>query len=186
MAVQPVAHRFTVDEYHRMAEALGADARVELLEGEIVDMAPIGSHHAACVAQLVRLFQASLGDRAIVWPQNPVLLGDLSEPQPDVALLRLRPDRYVGALPGVDDVLQLVEIGDASAVWDAQHKLPLYADAGVAEVWLVNLPAGSIEVCRLPTDGAYRDRVTHYPGDFVAPEAFPDIVVEVASILSPA
>jgi len=188
MAVQPVAHhRFTVDEYHRMAEAgiFDEDSRVELLRGEIVEMAAIGSHHAACVRRLVALFAAPLQGRAIVSVHDPILLDDFSEPEPDVALLRRRDDYYEHAHPTPDDVLLVVEVGDTTAVGDAEHKLPLYAGAGVAEVWLVNLPAGHIEVCRQPDDGAYRDRVARHQGDHIAPEAFPDAVVEVASILPP-
>jgi len=188
MAVQPVAHRFTVDDYYRMADAgiLGADERVELLQGEIIEMAPIGSHHAACVRQLSRLFHQQLGGRAIVSVQDPVRLDDLSEPQPDVALLRPRPDDYAGAHPTPGDVLLLVEVGDTTAAWDARHKLPLYAAAGVGEVWLVNLVAGAVEVCLRPEGGAYTDRRSFGPEAGVAPEAFPDVVIDVGDLLPPA
>ncbi len=188
MAVQPVAHRFTVEDYYLMADTgiLGPDERVELLQGKIIEMAPIGSHHAACVTRLDRLFQQSLGARAIVLVQNPVRLDDLSEPQPDIALLRPRRDDYAGAHPTPGDILLLVEVGDTTAAWDARHKLPLYAAAGVGEVWLVNLVAGAVEVCLRPEGGAYTDRRSFGPGAGVAPEAFPDIVIDVEDLLPPA
>ncbi len=108
MAAQPVAHRFTVEDYYRMADAgiLGADDWVELLQGEIIEVALIGSHHAGCVRQLSRLFHQQLGGRAIVSVQGPVRLDDLSEPQPDVALLRTRHDNYASAHPRPGDMHQ--------------------------------------------------------------------------------
>ncbi len=167
------------------AEIFDEDSRVELLQGAIVETPAVGSHHAACVKRLVALFAAPLQGRAIASVQDPIRLDDFSEPEPDVALLRPRDDYYEHAHPTPDDVLLVIEVGDTTAAGDAEHKLPLYAGAGVAEVWLVNLPAGHIEVCRLPEDGAYRDRVARHHGDLIAPEAFPDAAVEVASILPP-
>ncbi len=124
---------FTVAEYHRMAEAgvLGEDDRVELLEGEIVQMTPIGSRHAACVARLTHLFVDRLQGRAQVNVQNPVHLSERSEPQPDLALLRPRPDFYARAHPGPADVLLLVEVAETSSDVDWTVKIPLYAGAGV-------------------------------------------------------
>lgn len=121
MAVQLLKRLFTVAEYHRMAEAgiLGEDDRVELIEGEIVGMTPISSRHAGQVNRLVRLFTQRLGGRAILSVQNPIRLGEHSEPQPDVALLRPRPDFYATAHPGSEDVLLVIEVADLSAC-DAQ------------------------------------------------------------------
>lgn len=159
MAVEPVPHRFTVDEYHRMAEAglFGEDDRVELLEGEVVETAPIGSRHAACVRRLNRAFGQRLGSRVIVAVQDPVRLGERSEPQPDVALLRLRADDYAARHPAPEDLMLVVEVADTSRVWDREHKVPLYAAAGVSGIWLVDVLAEEIEVFRRPDDGAYRD-----------------------------
>ncbi len=156
--------------------------------GELVEIAAIGSHHAACVRRLTRLFSQSLGDRALVWVQNPVRLDDFSEPEPDVALLCPRADYYEHAHPTPADVFLAVEVGDTgdtTAVSDAESKLPLYADAGVVEVWLVNLHSRRVEVCRRPEDGAYIERVRCGRGDPVAPGAFPDLVIDIASILPP-
>ena len=152
-------HRFTVDEYHRMAEVglLGEDDRVELLEGEIIDMSPIGSRHAACVNRLTRLLATGLGDRAIVAVQNPVRVSDLSEPQPDLAVLRARDDFYAEQLPGPADVLLLIEVADTSLAFDRHVKVPLYARAGVPEVWVVDLDGEVVEVFRGPGPEGYAD-----------------------------
>jgi Uma2 family endonuclease len=156
MAVQPAPYRFTVGEYYQMAESgiFNEDDRVELLEGEIVEMAPIGSRHAASVRRISRSFFEHLSGKATVSVQNPVRLNEQSEPQPDVVLLRHRPDYYAGGHPGPEDILLLVEVGDTTAAWDRERKLPLYAAAGVREVWLVDLPAGTVEVCRRPEGAA--------------------------------
>src|SRR5687768_14286477 len=128
-------HRFTVDEYHRMAEAgiLNEDDRVELIRGEIVQMTPIGSRHASCVARLNDLLIGHLRGRAVLWPQNPLTILPDSEPQPDVVLLRYRDDFYRNALPGPEDVALLIEIADTSLRYDQRLKAPLYAEADVAE-----------------------------------------------------
>jgi Uma2 family endonuclease len=152
---------FTKNEYHRMIEAgiLREDDRVELIEGNIIAMAPIGSRHVACVNRFNRLLNQALGDRAQVSVQNPVSLTRYSEPQPDIAVLRPREDFYSAALPGPEDILLIVEVADASAVADRQDKLPLYARAGIPEVWLVDWIEERVEVCQEPwTDGSYRVR----------------------------
>lgn len=186
MAVQPVRHRFTVGEYHQMAEGgvFTEDDRVELLEGEIVEMAPIGSRHAACVTRLSRLFFGRVAGRAVVWVQNPVRLGEHSEPQPDVALLRPRADDYAGSHPGPDDVLVLVEVGETTEAWDREHKLPLYASAGVSEVWLVDLDARTVEAFRQPEGGAYREVERVGPGESLGPHAFKDLSLAASDLLA--
>ena len=134
-------HRLNVDEYHRMAEAgiLGPDARVELIEGEIIDMAPIGSRHAAVVRQLAHILHQNVGYQAIVSTQNPVRLDEYSEPEPDLALLRPRDDFYATAHPGPGDILLIIEVADTSLRYDREIKIPLYARHGIPEVWLVDL-----------------------------------------------
>ena len=185
MAVQPVRHRFTVAEYHQMAGAgiFGEDDRVELLEGEVVEMAPIGSRHAACVKRLNRLFQEQAAERVIVAVQDPVRLGQLSEPQPDLALLRPRHDYYASGHPGPEDVLLIVEVAETTAAWDRQHKVPLYASAGVAEVWLVDLGAGVVEACREPAGGAYAVVRRAGAGETLTPLALPTLTVAVDDIM---
>ncbi len=174
-------HRFSVADYHRMADAgvLGEDDRVELIEGEIVEMAAIGSVHSSRVMRIDRSFQSQLGGRAVVWVQNPVRLGDLSEPEPDVALLRPREDDYGGGLPVVADILLLVEVADSSVAYDRDVKLPLYAAHGIVEVWLVDLPAGVVEVWTEPDATGYTSLRRMGPGRSLSPLAFPDITFPV-------
>ncbi len=176
---------FTVAEYHQMLASgiLGEDDRVELIEGEIIEMNPIGSRHAACVRRLARTFFEQVAGRAIVSVQDPVRLGDRSEPQPDLALLKPRPDFYAGAHPGPEDVLLLVEVADASADYDREVKLPLFARAGVSEVWLVDLEGRTIEVYRHPTAAGYRDASRLAAGEEVSPQALPDIRARVDQVL---
>lgn len=140
-----------------VAGLFGVDARLELIEGEIIDMAPIGSRHAACVNRLTRLLTSRLGDRAVVSVQSPVRLGDLSEPQPDVAVLAPRDDFYAAAHPGPADIAVLVEVADTTLGWDRGVKVPLYARAGVAEVWVVDLASEVVEVFRQPGLDGYAE-----------------------------
>jgi hypothetical protein len=151
-------HRYTVEEYLRMGEAgiLRADDRVELIEGEIAEMAPIGSRHAAFVRRLQRALDRAVGERAIVSVQNPIVLGPRSAPQPDLALLQPRADFYEPAHPGPADVILLVEVADTTQRYDRQVKLPLYARHGVPEAWLVDLEENAIEVFREPSADGYR------------------------------
>lgn len=134
-------HRLTVEDYHRMGEVgiLSEDARVELIEGELIDMAPIGSQHAGTVSALTDVFTSALHGRAIVAVQSPVTLDDQSEPQSDLAILKFRGDYYRAAHPGSADVLLLIEVADTSAAYDRGIKVELYARYGIPEVWLVDL-----------------------------------------------
>lgn len=185
MPVRLLTRRFTVEEYYRMAQAgiLSEDDRVELIEGAIVEMAAIGSRHAGCVKRLQRLFHRRVGERAVVSVQNPVRLGRYSEPQPDLALLRLRPDFYASAHPGPGDVLLIVEVSETSADADREVKVPLYARAGVPEVWLVDLEGQVIEVCRKPSAEGYREARQVRRGEALSPEAFPDLAPAADEIL---
>jgi hypothetical protein len=168
---------FTVEEYHRMAEAgiLGANERVELIEGEIIEMAPIGPRHAGGVINANRLFITRLGDRAVVSPQNPVVIRPRSEPQPDLLLLRPRAVSYSRELPASHDVLLAVEVADATVRFDRLVKARLYARAGIPEFWLCLAMDGAIEVYRGPGADAYASVTLHGPGQTVSPLAFPDV-----------
>jgi len=186
MAIALRRYRFTVDEYERLAQAnvLTQCDRVELLDGEIVEMTPIGDRHASVVARLTSLFSKHLGDRAIVWPQNPIRLPVVrSMPQPDVVLLRRRVDFYASGKPGPDDVPLLVEVMDTSAETDRRVKLPLYARAGIAETWLVELATDRVETFRRPTTTGYGEAATLERGQRLAPQAFPDLVLLVDDLL---
>lgn len=184
MPVRLLKRHFTVEEYHRMAQAgiLSEDDRVELVEGEIVEMVPIGSRHAACVGRLTALFSA-VQTGGIVWVQNPIRLGEHSEPQPDLTLLRPRGDFYASGHPGPQDVLLVVEVAETSADADREVKVPLYARAGIAEVWLVDLEQDVVDVFRDPSQEGYRTISQHRRGDSLAPAALPGIRLDVREIL---
>jgi len=169
----------TVDEYYKMADSglIAPDSRVELLDGEIVEMAPIGSPHAACVSWLDAALGRLLAGRAIVRVQNPIRLSRFSEPEPDLALVRPTEDFYRHAHPGPGDVFLLVEVADSTAKFDRKRKVPMYLAAGIPEVWLVDLNLKLVEVC------VGNAVVTYRPGDTLSPRPFPDIAIEVSKIL---
>jgi Uma2 family endonuclease len=179
-------YRFTVAEYHRMGEAgiLPEDSRIELIAGDIVVREPIGSYHAGTVNRLNRLWTSMLGERVVVQVQNPVeLTEDDTEVQPDVTLLRPRPDFYASSHPVAADVLLLIEVADTSLTRDRRVKIPLYARAGIREVWLVDLAGDRLEVHRDPQAGRYRHTRTFERGESVGPEAFPDLTAAIADLL---
>ncbi|TVR60400.1 MAG: Uma2 family endonuclease [Gemmatimonadales bacterium] len=177
--------RFTVHEYYRMAEAgiLAPGERVELIEGEIVQMAAIGSRHAGCVNRLTRLLMEASGNRAVVAIQNPVRLSQISEPEPDVAILRPRPDQYADAHPGPGEVLLIIEVADTTLDLDRGVKALLYAGAGIAEYWLVDLPGERVEVRREPGEEGYGEVTTHQRGEVLRPLGLPGAEVAVDAIL---
>ena len=159
------------------------DDRVELIDGEIVEMAAIGSRHAGGVNRVSSFFSGALGNRAIISVQNPVRLGRYSEPQPDVVLLRPRPDFYGDSHPGPDDVFLIVEVADSSIDYDRGVKVPLYAQSGIQELWLVDLEQERVEVYREPKKEGYRV-VRHFArGDSLSPQAFPDASLTVDGVL---
>ena len=186
MTVPLRKYRFTVADYHRMAHAgiLGEGDRVELIDGEIIEMSPIGSRHAACVNRLTRLLVTKLGDRAVVAVQNPVRLSDLSEPQPDFAVLRPRQGAYADRHPGPADILLLIEVADTSLPVDEQVKAPLYAMAGIPELWIVDLGGRSIEVLLDPTEQGYRTAQRVRGTEAIRPFAFSDVEFVASDILA--
>ena len=187
MPVELLRRRFTVDDYHRMAKAgiLGDDDRVELIDGEIFEVAPIGSRHASTVNRLNRLLSQYSGGRFLVSAQNPIQLGEQSEPQPDIALLRLRPDFYASSHPKAEDVLLVVEVADTTVQYDREVKLPLYAGSGIVETWLVNIDTETIEVYRQPGPQGYRESYEIRRGENLGPEAVIDVILAAVDILGP-
>jgi Uma2 family endonuclease len=184
---QPWITRWKLDvrDYHRMGEAgiLTEDDRVELIEGELVAMSPIGSDHSGGVNALTWLLVQGAGSRAVVAPQNPVRLSDHSEPQPDFALLRPRADFYRSETPTPADVLLLIEVADSSLRFDRLVKLPLYARHGIREVWIVDLAGQAVELCRGPGPDGYARITRAGRGASIAPEAMPDLALRVDDIL---
>jgi Uma2 family endonuclease len=181
----PAQHRFSVKEYYRMAETgvLRPDARVELLDGQIIDMSPIGPYHGGVTNFLSQFFFAAAKGRWTTTVQNPLRLDDHSEPEPDVMLLKPSPDFYRKRHPLPEDVFLLVEISDSSLARDQEEKLPAYARAGIAEVWIVDLNEQTIEVYRQPNCTGYGAKTILREGDQASPQAFPDAKVDVAELL---
>lgn len=175
---------FTVDEYDRMVAAgvFRPDDRLELIDGEIVEMSPIGPRHAAFVANLTRIFVTRIGERAAIWPQNPVTIPPRSKPQPDIAVLRAR--SYWDAHPGVDDVLLLVEVAESSLGYDRSVKRDLYARVGIPEYWIVDAVAEAIETFSRPGPRGYAETRRMTRADTIAPMAFPDVTFRVAELFA--
>lgn len=185
MAVQISRRLFTVAEYHQMTQSgiLAEDDRVELIEGEIVEMSPIGSRHAACVKRLNRLLTQQVGERALIGVQDPIRLSEHSEPQPDLTLLRLRSDFYALAHPEPDEVLLLIEVAETSAGFDREVKVSLYARAGISELWLVDLAGERVEIYRQPSAQGYEEVRQLQRGQHLSPQAFRDLTITVDEIL---
>jgi hypothetical protein len=180
-------HRFTVAEYHRMAEVgiLGEDSRVELIRGQIVDTAPIGAPHLGMVNRLTRLLPGVLAGRGMLSVQNPVRLDDGSEPEPDVVVLSPRADDYAMATPCPPDVLLLIEVADTSLDDDRGMKLPLYAENGIGECWIVNLIDRVVEVCRQARNGRFADVRRVGAGEVLDIALLPGVALPVADLFPP-
>jgi Uma2 family endonuclease len=176
--------RFTVHDFHRMGEAgiLHEDDRVELIEGEIVEMAAIGTRHFACVNALNRLLVRGVGDEAIVSVQNPVRLDEHTEPQPDLTVLRTRD--YRRSLPGPGDVLLLIEVSDTTLSYDRGVKLPLYARAGIPEVWVVDLASEIVERHTDPSGDGYRHVEQARRGGKIESATLPELALNIDAVLS--
>lgn len=185
MSFQVARRYFTVAEYRRMAEAgiIAEDDRVELIEGEILRMSPIGSLHASCVKRLNSLLGDLVRGAAIVSVQDPIQLNDFSEPEPDIALLRPRADFYAQAHPMAADVLLLIEIADTSIEYDRSVKLPMYARAEIMETLIANLPADTVEAYAEPINGSYQRTRLYKRGESFSPRLLPGITIEIDSIL---
>jgi Uma2 family endonuclease len=180
--ILPARHKLTVDDYYRMGEAgiFGENRGIELIDGDLIDMAPIGQEHEGVVDWLVEAFVLACAGRAIVRSQSSIRLDLMSAPQPDLAVLRRRADFYTtGERAGPADVLLLVEVADSSLHYDQNVKLPLYARAGIGEYWIVNLKRRFVEVYRMPREDGYGEMKKHYSGDKIALALSPDIVVKL-------
>lgn len=164
------------------AGILDEDERVELIAGEILRMTPIGSQHAACVKRFNRQLSRGLGDRALISVQDPIAIGESTEPEPDVAVLRPRADDYADSHPEAKDILWVIEVADTSLEYDRRVKIPLYAQAGIPEAWLVRLLDRCVEIYRDPAATGYQTMQTFRSGD-LAPLAFPDFELAVENLL---
>jgi Uma2 family endonuclease len=187
MPVQLLKRLFTVAEYEQMATAgiLGEDDRVELINGEIVTMTPVGSRHAGAVKRLLHAFlPLQAAGTVLLSVQDPIQLGSHSEPQPDFALLRPRPDFYATAHPNSSDVLLIIEVAETSAEFDRTVKLPLYAKEGIPEVWLVNVTEDRIELFRDPRADGYQTHQVVSKGRSIVPLAVPNFTIATDAILA--
>jgi Uma2 family endonuclease len=185
MATQYARRRFTVDEYHKMGEAgiLGEDDRVELIDGEIVQMSPIHIPHAVCVDLLTMIFAPLLAGKGIVRVQNPIFIDAINEPQPDVILLKARDYLKQKHHPGPEDIMLVIEVSDSTVTFDRRQKIPRYARAGIPEAWLVNIPKGVVEVYTEPVGDKYESIRRVGCGESITPTALPDARIAVHEIL---
>ncbi len=185
MSVQIERRWFSVEEYDRMIRSgiFTEDERIELIEGDIVKMSPIGKLHAACVIRLTMLLTRIVGQLALVSVQNPIHPNDFSRPQPDVALLKPRDDFYAQAHPMPDDILLIVEVADTTAAFDRAVKVPLYARAGIPVVWLIDLQRDLIEIYSQPVNGAYQEVRDARRGDTLTLESLSVLKLSIDEIL---
>jgi len=176
-------HRWTVEEYLKLVASgvFAEDDRIELIDGELIHMAPIGDQHAGQVNRLSNDLAYRLYRRVVVATQNPIMLDRHSDPEPDICLLRWREDFYRGKRPGPADVLLVVEVADTTVRYDREVKMPLYARFGIPEAWLVDLPGGRVEVYREPVEGRYRRCEYHSEGR-IAVLQVPEAVVDVGAL----
>ena len=185
MQIEATRKRFTVDDYYRMAEAgiLNERDRVELIEGEIVEMSPIGVRHAMSVNRANMILARAVGDRAVVSVQNAFRINRYNEPQPDVILVRPREDFYGHGHPRPEDVILLIEVSDTTLRFDQKVKLPIYARSGVPEVWIVDLNNDVIRVYRQPKGNIYSVVETKARTESVSAIAFPEVAIKVEDLL---
>ncbi|MYA61414.1 MAG: Uma2 family endonuclease [Dehalococcoidia bacterium] len=183
--IEPTRRRINVDEYYAMAEAgiLGTDERVELIDGEIITMAPIGDEHRASVDTGNHFLSRFVGDKAIVSVQSHVRLDDHHHPEPDLMLLEWREDFYRYTPPGPEEVLLLIEVSDSSLSYDRNVKLPLYAQFNIPEVWIANISDRVVETYTHPVNGRYTAFRTYSPGEVVSPGAFDDVEIPVSRFI---
>jgi Uma2 family endonuclease len=183
MAVELPRHKFTAEEFEKMAEAgLFVEDRVELLDGDIVQMSPIGPPHARCVNRLNMFFATAVRDYATVQVQGPVRIGDFWVPQPDLTVMQN--ETYLAGVGWAtpEDVLLVIEVSDTSLRYD-RAKLPAYARAGVQEAWLVHLPNEVVFVHREPVEDEFRVIQTYRRGEHIGPLRLRALQVEVDAIL---
>lgn len=178
-------HPITVKAYQHMGavDIFAPDERMELIEGEIIDMAPIGSLHASIVTKLIDILTGKFRGRAIIAAQNPIALGDYSAPQPDLAVLYPSDDYYAEAHPGPQNIFLLIEVADTTATYDREVKIPLYARFGIQEIWLLDLQQKRLEVYHGPEESGYR-HVDYYRSGSVSPRSFPDVSIDLERLLA--
>jgi Uma2 family endonuclease len=181
--MNPVAHKFSVEDYHRMGEAgiLSPDQRFELIHGEIITRSPVGFKHAATVKRIAAFCHQTF--KAVISIHDPIQLNENSEPEPDVALLKFTEDFYDDRSPEARDVLLIIEVSDSTLKYDRETKLPLYAANQIPECWIVNLGDRQLEIYRDPTPSGYQQQLTLKDTETVSPQSFPDVAIAVTELL---
>ncbi|WP_295882702.1 Uma2 family endonuclease [uncultured Thiohalocapsa sp.] len=177
-------HRYTVDDYYRMADAgiLSPDARVELIDGDVMEMPPIGPPHASMVTELQNRLMRAVGDAAVVRVQNPVRLGPHDEPEPDLAVVTPPLAKYRTRHPEPADILLLIEVADSSLALDRDVKLARYAACGIPEAWLVDAQAGTILRCHGPGPDGYRSSRALHGERTVPVPGLSDCLLDLANL----
>ena len=182
----PPRYRFTVDDFMKMAEAgIFAEAeRVELMDGDIIQMSPIGPLHGSRTSRsLTLLAPLSIDGRAVLRVQDHILFDDNTRPEPDLVLLKWRDDHYESGSPVPEDVLLLIEVSDSTLSYDRGRKVARYAESGIPEVWIENIPARVLEAYSNPADGEYTQSRIYQPGETISPQAFPDLELPVSQLI---
>ena len=187
MTMQLQQRLFTIQDMEQMIAngILGEDERIELIEGHLITMSPPGAPHAACVTRLNKAFSRQVDDDMLVRIQDPMQTHERTQPEPDIAILTPRQDFYTSGRPTANDVLLLIEVLDSSLKYDEETKLPLYAAAGVREVWIVNLQDHWIDCYSDPAPRTYRLRERFFAGDTIHPDALPKVSIDVSYVLNP-
>jgi Uma2 family endonuclease len=185
MEIEVSKKLFSVDEYYQMAEVgiLSPEDRVELVDGEILRMSPIGNRHLGCVNRANEVFVGALRGRVVVSIQNPLRLNNFTEFQPDIVLLKLRKDHYSAKHPMAEDALLVIEVSDTTFRYDHDVKLKRYAKAGIPEVWIVNPGQNELLVFRDPSNDRYQTGITYRPDDSITASSFPDTVFKAEDFL---
>ena len=180
----PFKYRLTVEQYYKMAEVgiLGIEHRTELIEGEIIEMSPIGAKHAGTINRLSRVLSPRISDQAIISIQNSIRLNDSSEPQPDLAILHLRDDCYTESIPTPTEIFLLIEVSDSTLKYDREVKIPLYAKAGIPEVWIANIEEQIFEVYKSPNQDRYEQVQNYGKGEVISMSMFANIAIAVDEV----
>jgi Uma2 family endonuclease len=164
-----VDSKITVEQYYRMEEAgmFHPEQRLELINGKIIYMSPIGRKHGSCVAVLTEIFVSQFKDKVFTWVQNSIQLNNLSEPQPDLALLKRRGDFYRDRLPIPNDILLIIEVADSTISYDRNVKIPLYGSAGIIEAWLIDVNEKTLTKYTQPNPEGYQSIEVFKPSDVI-------------------
>ncbi len=183
VAIKPTRKQFTVEEYYQLSElGMLGDGKTELIDGDIIYMAPMGTRHAGYIGRLLKIFFKALGDRVLITAQTPVRLNGRLQPEPDLSILKPRRDDYIKSPPQTQDIYLLIEVSDTTIDNDRNVKSVVYARAGIIELWIIDIEAQLVEVYRNPNTNGYESIQQFRSGESISPLSFPDIVISVDAI----